>query len=58
MELMVMGGENEEEQRPGKESKRAAKKSLKTHEEMEGFMQEEGEDMFGGQENLTFQGRK
>ena len=53
-----MGGENEEEQRPGKESKRAAKKSLKTHEEMEGFMQEEGEDMFGGQENLSFQGRK
>ena len=57
MELMVMGGENEEEQRPGKESKRA-KKSLKTHEEMEGFMEEEGEDMFGGQENLSFQGRK
>lgn len=52
-----MGGENEEEQRPGKESKRA-KKSLKTHEEMEGFMEEEGEDMFRGQENLSFQGRK
>ena len=47
MELILIGGEKEEEL----ERKSAVKKSPKTE-------QEEGESMFGGQENLFLQERK